>query len=308
LTTTKEINIFDFAEVEMQLTIDQSINHGVKLKNLNVFLENKSNEQAKNGIRVLFRLLEHAIGFFNIREKMTDEQIIQVAMIIMERWPNDNLQDIALALKEAKMGLLKTEIYGRVDGDTIIKWIEEFMDKKAARMEEMHQEQKHARSEPIDFNKMLGEGSPASEEEKAEWIRKCKALVNGNKNKRIQNESIKIEMPQTREAFLDDMMIDIEKVPTDMLIATHDDLLNQSYASSPANAIYTDKIDQELNRRVDAHADRIAQEIRGKSTSEIKRIERRWEKRNKRYDGLYNPVIQVFKLEMEAQKIEKKRN
>ena len=92
-------------------------------------------------MKLIVRLIQNTASFFNVNKSLTDSQLVQIAQVIIERFGHDNIQDIVLALKDARMGFCE-KVYGRIDGETIINWIVAYMEKKAEELEKMHKSQK----------------------------------------------------------------------------------------------------------------------------------------------------------------------
>lgn len=128
-------NPFAIAKIESSLSIRQSIDCGIQLITMG---EKFGFEET---LKLLTRLIENTAGFFNVNNNLSANQLVQIAQSIVERFGHDNIEDIILALKDARMGMCE-KVYGRIDGEIIIGWIERYMEKKAEELEKNHHQNK----------------------------------------------------------------------------------------------------------------------------------------------------------------------
>lgn len=126
---------FAVAKIESSLSIRQSIESGIQLVKMG---EHFGFEET---LKLLTRLVENTANYFNINHNLKGTQLVQVCQAIIERFGHDNIEDIVLALKDARLGLCD-KIYGRIDGEVILGWIEQYMDKKAQEIEKIHHQNK----------------------------------------------------------------------------------------------------------------------------------------------------------------------
>jgi hypothetical protein len=122
---------FAVAKIESSLSIRKSIQTGVQLQ--------KMGEQFgfEDTLKLLSRLIENTASFFNLNGNLTGSQLVQISQVIIERYGYDNIEDIILALKNARMGLCE-KVYGRIDGEVVLGWIAQYMETKAEEMEKLH--------------------------------------------------------------------------------------------------------------------------------------------------------------------------
>lgn len=128
-------NPFAIAKIESSLSIRKSIETGIQLKKMGEIYGHE------NTLLLLTRLIENTVSFFNVNNNLSGNQTVQIALVIIERFGHDNIQDIVLALKDARMGFCE-KVYGRIDGEIIINWIVAYMEKKAEELEKIHKIQK----------------------------------------------------------------------------------------------------------------------------------------------------------------------
>lgn len=129
-------NVWQVAQVESALTVRGSIEHGYQL---NKYVALNSGRDA---YKLIMMLITNTAMFFNVNGNLNSHQLVQITQVILERFGYDNLEDIVLALKDARMGYYD-KVYGRIDGEVIINWVEKYMDKKAEEMEKLHHANKH---------------------------------------------------------------------------------------------------------------------------------------------------------------------
>jgi hypothetical protein len=100
----------------------------------------------RDAYKLIMMLITNTAMFFNVNGNLNSHQLVQITQVILERFGYDNLEDIVLALKDARMGYYD-KVYGRIDGEVIINWVEKYMDKKAEEMEKLHHANKHKATE-----------------------------------------------------------------------------------------------------------------------------------------------------------------
>ena len=80
--------------------------------------------------QVITNFLIHA----NAQRSMSEEQVYQLAIDLIETFGHESLEDIVLMFKMARQGQLK-EHFGTVDGIIIGRWMGEYLNKKAIHRE-----------------------------------------------------------------------------------------------------------------------------------------------------------------------------
>lgn len=126
---------FAIARIESELSIRQSIENGIQLQKMGEVFGHEDT------LKLIVRLIRNTANFFNVTNNLSAGQFVQIAQVIIERFGHDNIQDIVLALKDARMGFCE-KVYGRIDGEIIINWIVAYMGKKSEELEKMHKSQK----------------------------------------------------------------------------------------------------------------------------------------------------------------------
>lgn len=71
---------------------------------------------------VVSYLITEALEFFSVKETMSDTQIAFTADLILEEYPYFQVDDLKLCFRNA-MKLKYGEVYNRIDGQVIMKWL-----------------------------------------------------------------------------------------------------------------------------------------------------------------------------------------
>jgi len=96
-----------------------------------------------NLVKALSGYIKIASEFFNRNQNMTEVQAIQTAGIIISEFPMLTVEDLVMAIKEAKSSKYGYEkVYSGVDGTVICQWLNYYFDRKMDRVEAQYKEQK----------------------------------------------------------------------------------------------------------------------------------------------------------------------
>lgn len=133
-------NIWQVAQIEMALTVKGSIERGLQINSY------VSDNGGRDAMKLIMMLISNTAMFFNVNNNLNEHQMVQIAQAIIGRFGYDNIEDIVLALKDARMGLCD-KVYGRIDGEVILGWIERYMERKAEELEKIHNNFKKTTSE-----------------------------------------------------------------------------------------------------------------------------------------------------------------
>lgn len=68
---------------------------------------------------------------------MNEDQAIETAYLLLDKYPHESLEDFVIMFRNAKTGKYG-ELYNRLDGQIIFKWMGEYLEEKAAHMEKAH--------------------------------------------------------------------------------------------------------------------------------------------------------------------------
>lgn len=131
---------------------------------------------------VLF--LEDLINFFNVGKSINAETLSETAELIVEQYWNYRPEHFKLCFKWAKMGRLGNgQVYDRVDGAVILKWISDFDLLLTQNIESENKSisEKIDSEKKIDYKKIIEENLQRIQEEK-----------NKQKKYSSQNEHVEI--------------------------------------------------------------------------------------------------------------------
>ena len=81
-------------------------------------------------------------GFFNIGKSINDEQALDTASLLIDSYPHETIEDFTLMFREAKKGKYG-ELYNRLDGQIIFKWMSAYLEMKAEHREKIHRKTKN---------------------------------------------------------------------------------------------------------------------------------------------------------------------
>ena len=142
LTTNDKIG---FAFEEKNLTIEKAIT-GSLLKNL-------QKEISEVGLMtIISTLVLKTANFFNVGKNITEDQAINTAVLILEKYPYETLEDFVMVFKMAKKGELG-KVYDRIDPQVIFEWCNQYFEKKAEIREIEHQKFKQKEAKQIENQK-----------------------------------------------------------------------------------------------------------------------------------------------------------
>lgn len=100
-------------------------------------------------ISQIMLILIDAIKYFNTSEHMDKEQIQETAYLVAGTMTDLTLEDVAYCIHQAKVGE-HGKVYNRIDGGVIMNWLQDYRNKKRAKLAEIEQS-KHAHSK-VDHN------------------------------------------------------------------------------------------------------------------------------------------------------------
>ena len=80
-------------------------------------------------------LISETLEFFSVKESMSDVQIAVTADLIIEEYPSFKTDDLKLCFKNAKK-LRYGEVYNRIDGSVIMRWLKEYNKERCAEADE----------------------------------------------------------------------------------------------------------------------------------------------------------------------------
>ena len=120
----------EIAQLERNTTIDTAIK-SLSLVNVS---KNLNEELVISG---LITLILRTSAFFNIGKPMNEDQAIETAYLLLDKYPHESFEDFVIMFRNAKTGKYG-ELYNRLDGQIIFKWMGEYLEEKAAHREKLH--------------------------------------------------------------------------------------------------------------------------------------------------------------------------
>lgn len=117
---------FELSKIENTLSVEKCLTH-----QLMVNIPKDKDTQ----IKAIFVLIKRFCTLINVSRNLNEDQMIQLAVDLRERFRCDSLEDVALFLKKAREGA-----YGdfyRLDSAVIMRWVDAYMEEK---MEAFHRE------------------------------------------------------------------------------------------------------------------------------------------------------------------------
>jgi hypothetical protein len=153
-----------------------SLETAVQAVSLSNVIKNTNEDLVISG---LASLILRTAGFFNIGRPMTEEQAIETAYLLLEKYPHESLEDFVIMFRNAKLGKYGDgKLYNRLDGMIIFGWMSEYMEEKAAYREKLHQALKFGQAEE---NLLETIQTKALELHSTESIEKSKSVVDAIK-------------------------------------------------------------------------------------------------------------------------------
>jgi hypothetical protein len=118
-----------------------SMDSAIRAVHLKTVVQETSEDLVISG---LAGLILRTASFFNIGRPMSEDQAIESAYLLMEKYPYESLEDFVIMLRNAKLGKYGDgKLYNRLDGMIIFGWMAEYMEEKAAYREKLHQQMKN---------------------------------------------------------------------------------------------------------------------------------------------------------------------
>ena len=157
-----------------------------------------SGEMATRAVVVL--LLKDVLDFFNTTQTMSDTQVAVTADLIIEEYPYFQLDDLKLAFRNAMKGHYG-EVYNRLDGQVILKWLKAYNTERCSRADilsfkehnERLLEQKTEGCFYDDYRRQLEERARSGDEEAQEALRRSDEVMNMMKRKKLQKQKEQLD-------------------------------------------------------------------------------------------------------------------
>lgn len=123
-------NSVEIAKLERSV----NLNAAVQAISLKTAIAQTNEELIVSG---LFNLILRTSAFFNLGKAMTEDQAIETAYLLLDKYPHESFEDFVIMFRNAKIGKYG-ELYNRLDGQIIFKWMGEYLEEKAAHREKLH--------------------------------------------------------------------------------------------------------------------------------------------------------------------------
>lgn len=135
---------------ENRLTIDQAIK-GTHLRAIKLIMGEAQT------IKSLAGYLTTVADYFNVQANLTTDQAIMTAGLIIETHPYLTIEDIMIAMREAKSRIEGYEKpYGMIDGSLIFSWINTYIDRREDWLDKIRQQEKDAqKNELVEASSMI---------------------------------------------------------------------------------------------------------------------------------------------------------
>jgi len=86
-------------------------------------------------------LILQTASYLNLSNNINEDQSLETAFLLLEKYPHETIDDFIVMFKNAKKGEYG-EIYNRLDGQLIFKWMEKYLEEKADFRNSIHQKLK----------------------------------------------------------------------------------------------------------------------------------------------------------------------
>ena len=122
--------------IQKATTIDHAINGTQLIKFERVIGRDKA-------VALICDMIIAQAGFFNLPNTVTVQQALEIAEMIIQENPYLTVEDIVIMFREAKMQKQGYEKpYGRLDGSLIFSWLNNYIERKLDRQDEIREREK----------------------------------------------------------------------------------------------------------------------------------------------------------------------
>lgn len=102
-------------------------------------LTNLSKSMGENNtLKVVYTLILNVSNYFNVAHSMNQDQALQTATLILDKYPVETVEDFVMVFKMAKRNEFGTILH-RIDGTVIFDWCARYFDLKYAKKDELRQ-------------------------------------------------------------------------------------------------------------------------------------------------------------------------
>lgn len=140
----------ELAITEKNMTIEKAL-AGTTLTNLSKSIGEK------NTLKVVYTLILNVSNYFNVAHSMNQDQALQTATLVLDKYPVETVEDFVMIFKMAKRSELGTILH-RIDGTVIFEWCARYFDLKYAKKDELrHKEVKSEKAAALEESKSMTE-------------------------------------------------------------------------------------------------------------------------------------------------------
>jgi hypothetical protein len=125
-------------ELQLSVTMDRAVK-GLAINQMVKSGQIKSTEV----VTVLTGLIISTARYFNLGMNISEDQAIETAFLLMEKYGYESIQDFVMMFRKAKMGEYG-KTFNRIDGQVIFEWMGMYMEEKAAYRERLHRKKKNS--------------------------------------------------------------------------------------------------------------------------------------------------------------------
>ena len=144
-------------------------------------------------------LLSEVVDFFNASNTMNDSQVAMTTDLIIEEYPYFKIDDLKLAFRNAMKGRYG-EIYNRLDGSVIMRWLEQYNQERCTKADiaSYNEHKKHIEEEKTglfydDYRKQLKEQASLGNTEAQEALRRSDEVLHFMKKKSLEKQKKQLE-------------------------------------------------------------------------------------------------------------------
>lgn len=158
-------------------------------------------------VSILSILILRTAAFFNIGNNISEDQTLELAYMMADRYPYETVEDFVLMFNRAKSGKYG-EMYNRLDGLVIFSWMGKYLEEKAEAREKLHQRQKYS-DHGVDFTKMIseyaGEGKPVLDALKQAVAYSSEEIQNEEGYRKFKQEFVKQRVRDEQQEIRDEI-------------------------------------------------------------------------------------------------------
>lgn len=193
-------NFIRVSEIESGLSVSKSLESGLQI------YEAKKQDPAMV-VKLIARLIDLTSVFFNVNKNIDEYQLFMIANEVADNFQYENIEDLILCFKYARAGRYGSfsQLYGRIDGEVIFNWLNQYMMLKAEEREKQLHNQKFENMIHPDVAKIIGKAiEDYDAKKKQEEVKAKKPAMSMEKWIEFFEENF--------DEFTDDQLLEIKKM------------------------------------------------------------------------------------------------